>query len=90
MRDQIVFFIHLEGIGEADTLERHIVAALKPMIHGFNVDRGDVVGQQHYLIGVNLVAKLVLHFLGRDQARLQEARDESARSGEGVDNVDAF
>jgi hypothetical protein len=47
MRDQVVAFIHLESVGQADALDRHIVAALKPMIDRLDVDRGDVIGQRH-------------------------------------------
>ena len=89
MRNQVVAFIHLEGVGQADALERHIIAALQPVIDRLDVDRGDVIGQQNDLVRVDLIAELVLQLLGRDQAGLQQPGDEGAGAGEGVDDVDA-
>ncbi len=60
------------------------------MVDGFDVDGGDVVGEQHDLVGVNFVLVFVRQLLGRDQAALQESRDERASADEGVQNVDAF
>lgn len=57
------------------------------MIHRLDVDRGDVIGQQRDLVGVDFVAKLVLHLFGRDQAGLQQPRYEGAGAGKGVDDV---
>ncbi|RDE00859.1 hypothetical protein DTW92_01575 [Paracoccus pantotrophus] len=66
------------------------VAAREPFINGLDVDRGDVIGQQQDLIGVQFIAEFVLQLVGLDQARLQQARDEGAGAGEGGDDMDAL
>ena len=85
---QILALVHLEGIGQADSLEWHVPTTMQLMVGGLDVDGGYVVGEQHDLVGMDLVLVLVLQLCGPDQTRLQQARDEGAGAGEGVHDVD--
>ncbi len=57
------------------------------MVDRLDVDGGDVVRQQHNLVGVDFVAVLVRQLFRLDQATLQQTRDEGPGPGEGVDDV---
>jgi hypothetical protein len=60
------------------------------VIDGFDVDGGDVVGEQDDLVGVDLMPVFVRQFLRLDEVALEQAGDEGAGTGEGVDDVDTF
>ena len=51
-----------------------------------DVDRRDVVGEQHGLVREDVVLLLVFQGLGRNDAELQQARHERARPREGLDD----
>src|SRR5436305_1264326 len=85
-----VLIIELEGVSETDAFEWHVIAAGSTMIGGLDVDRGDVVGQQNDLIGVNLVPVFVLQFVRLNEPGLKQAGDEGPRTGKGVQNMDAL
>ena len=55
-----------------------------------DVDRGDVVGHQHDFVGMYFPAVFALQRFARNQPALQQARDEGARAGKGVENVDVL
>ncbi len=55
-----------------------------------DIDGGDVVGEQNDFIGVQLVLVFVQQVFRRNEARLQQADEECAGAGEGVDDVDVF
>ena len=60
------------------------------MVGVFDIDGGDVVGQQHDFVGVEFAGVLALQVFGADQAALQQAGHKGARAGEGVEDVDVF
>ena len=84
--------MQVEGVGEHDAAERLVCAALfAAAVERFlDMHGGDVVGQQDDFVGV----QFVLVFAGEvgvgDQAGLEQAGEEDAGSGEGVEHVDAF
>ena len=82
----------LEGIGQADAFEGLIllIGAHHVVEDILDVDRGDVVGHQHDLVGMDLPTVFALEGLARDEPALEQARDEGARSGEGVEDVDVL
>ena len=60
------------------------------MVGGFDVDGGDVVGEQDDFVGVNFAAVFFAQAVGGNDAALQEAGDECACAGKGVEDVHAF
>ena len=56
----------------------------------FDVDCGDVVSEEHYFVGMDLMLVFVFKLPRYNQAALQESGDEGAGAGEGVENVDVF
>lgn len=67
-RQLIRAFAHSEGVSQQDAIKGRVGPALKAAVNALNVDGGDIVGQQHDLVGVQLVAELVLQLGWRDQA----------------------
>ena len=87
----LAVFAQLEGVGEADAIVGQIFRLRAHLLKdALDVDIRNVVGQQHEFVGVNLVPVFAHHVFGADEPRLQKARDESARAGEGVEHVDVF
>ena len=85
--DCAIALVQLEGVrqGHARELDVALVHALLGahlVVHLLDVDRRDVVGEQHELVRKNLVLVLVLQGLGRDDAQLQQARHEGTRARE--------
>ena len=60
------------------------------MVGGFDVDGGDVVGEQDDFVGVDFAFVFFRQPVVRDDAALQQAGDEGACAGEGVEDVHAF
>ncbi|CKM69207.1 Uncharacterised protein [Mycobacterium tuberculosis] len=60
------------------------------MVGRLDVHRGDVVRQQHDLVGVQLLRVLSGEVGGRDQVGLQQPGNECARPGEAVQNMHAL
>ena len=60
------------------------------VVGGFYVDGGDVVGKQDDFVGVDFAAVFFAQAVGGNDAALQEAGDECACAGKGVDDVHAF
>ena len=60
------------------------------MVDRFDVDRCDVVGQQHDFVAMDFVFVLVWQLLRCDQAALHQPRDERACARKRVKDVDAF
>jgi len=58
--DEVVLLVHLEGIGQQNSLERGVFAADDIVVRRLNVDSCNVVRQQHNFVGVNLVSIFVL------------------------------
>ncbi len=83
-------FLQAEGVGEADALEGLVFPADDAVIDGFDVDGGDIVGEEDDLVGVDLVFVFVRELFLGDEAALDEAGDEGAGAGEGIDDVDAL
>ena len=98
--EQITFFVHLEGIGEADTVKRRVLAAVgcipanmgldNAVIGRFDIDGCDVVGEQDDFIGVNFVLVFFRQSLGGNDAALQQAGNECSRPGKGVKDMHLF
>ena len=91
--DRAVAFVELEGVrqGHARELDVALVHALLGahlVVHLLDVDRRDVVGQQHELVREDVILVLVFQGLGRDEAQLQQASHEGARPREGLDDRD--
>ena len=84
--------VQVEGVGEGDAVEGPVARArAAPAVERLlDVDGGDVVGQQHQLVGVQLLAVLSFQVCIADQRRLQQAHQEDAGAGEGVQNMDAL
>src|SRR5699024_5008806 len=71
--------------------EGHLVGCGGEVVEGgLDVDRRDVVRQQQDLVGVQLARVLAGQVLGLDQPGLQQADDEGAGPGEGVQHVHAL
>ena len=91
---RVVVLAHLERVGEHDAGERLVAvaasAAARSVVGGLDVDRGDVVGEQQDLVGVQLVGVLAGEVVRLDQAGLEQPDDEGAGAGEGVEDVDAL
>ena len=52
-------FPKLSSVRQADALKGHITYVFQQIMEGvFNVDAGDVIGKQHYLVGVKLLGVL--------------------------------
>ena len=77
----------LEGVDEADAREG-LINAGGVVVLVLNVHAGDVVGQQHDLVAVQLPLVLALERGTRDRAH--HAHDEVAGADEGVDDVHAL
>ena len=60
------------------------------MVGRFDVDGGDVVGEQDDFVGVDFAFVFFRQPVARDDAALQQAGDEGACAGEGVEDVHAF
>jgi len=85
----------LEGVGEHDAFEGDVpgvrVGLLEEAVEGgFDVDGGDVVGEQQDLVRVQLIGVLAKQVAGADEPGLQQPDDEGAGAGERVEDVDAF
>ena len=74
----------LKGIDEANALERLVASGRLPK-GVLDVHRGDVVGQEHQFIAVQLLAILVRQRGLGDQPH--QIHDEIARAGEGVEDM---
>ena len=86
--------MQLEGVcqghaGELDVALVHALLGAHLVVDLLDVDRRDVVGEQHELVREDLVLVLVFQGLGRDDAQLQQARHEGARAREGLDDGNA-
>ena len=79
--------MEIERVGEANACERLVISAHEVMKNGFNVDGGNVVGQQDNFVGVDFVLVFVGQLLFTDQAALQQSCDEGAGAGEGIENM---
>ena len=60
------------------------------MVGGFDVDGGDVVGKKDDFVGVDFAFVFFRQPVARDDAALQQAGDEGACAGEGVEDVHTF
>ena len=85
---------HAEGVAEDDAGEGGVflLAALAVVEDVLDVDGGDVVGEEDDLVGVELLGVFAVEVVVADEAEvlLEEACDEGAGAGEGVEDVDAF
>lgn len=87
--------MYLEGVGQDDAGEGLVVAGVgvfagQGVVGGFDVDRGDVVGQQRDLVGVQLFRILAHEITGGDKPGLQKSGDKGAGAGESVEDVHTF
>ena len=82
----------LEGVGQADAAEGTVlrIRAHQVVEDILDVDRGDVVGHQHDFVGMDFPTVFALQRFARDEPALEQARDEGACSGEGVEDVDVL
>ena len=84
----LIGLAQLEGVGQADAVEGGVTGASSDVVEGvFDVDRRNVVGQQHQLVGVDFVLVFAAHVGRADQAALEQARDKGAGAGEWVEDV---
>ena len=56
----------------------------------FDVHRGNIVRQQHNLIGMEFVAELVRQVIVTDQTRLNQPHNKGAGATEWVKDMDAL
>lgn len=89
-----VFLFEAEGVGEADAGEGRVAGGRirflgEGVVDGLDVDGGDVVGEEDDLVRVDFGAVFRREAVGRDEAGLEETRDEGAGAGEGVEDMDA-
>ena len=85
----------LEGIRQNHTVERHVLRAQAVLlrhlaVHRLDVNRRNVVREQHNLIREQLAGVLALQVFGANQAQLQQAGDERTRAHEGLNNAHAL
>ena len=83
--------VQVEGVGQHDAAEGLVTAtrtatAVERLL---DVNGRDVIGKQHDLVGVQLLAVLPRQILVPDQPGLQQPDQEDAGAGEGVQNVHA-
>ena len=87
-----VGFVELEGVGKGDAAKGLVVgggaAAGDGVVGSLNVDGGDVVGKEDDFVGKDAAAVFGGKLRGRDEARLEQAGDEGAGAGEGVEDAD--
>ena len=69
-----------------ERLVRRVGSLTIAVVGGLDVDGGDVVGEQHDLVGVQLVGVLARQVLRPDEAGLQQPDDEGAGAGERVED----
>ena len=87
---QLLRLGQVQRVGEADAVEG-LILAHDLVVGVFDVQRGDVVRQQHDLVGEQLVLVLVAQgHRGRLPDAAQEVDQEVARAGAGVQNDDAL
>ena len=90
----VAFFVHLEGVGEADASKGFVCCLVfvcrQVVVGGFDVDGGDVVGEQDDFVGVYFGAVFLRQASARDDAALQQAGDEGACAGERIKDVHTF
>ena len=96
----VACLVHLEGISQADAFKGNVwdvvwniavnVACQYAVVGRFDVDGGDVVGEQDDFVGVDFAFVFFRQPVARDDAALQQAGDEGTRAGEGVEDVHAF
>ena len=84
--------MELEGVrqrhaGELNVALVHALLGAHLVVDLLDVDRRDVVGEQHELVREDLGFVLVLQGLGRDDPQLQQARHEGARARKGLAQV---
>src|ERR1700736_608392 len=60
------------------------------MVGGLNVDRCDVVRQQHDLVGMQFTRVFAFYVRWGDQAGLQQPSEKGSCAGEAVKNMYAF
>ena len=80
-------FGQIQRVREADAVERQVVAHLL-VISVFDVQRRDVIGEQHNFVGEQLMLVLVPQVLAGQAA--DDVDQEVAGAGAGVENGDAF
>ncbi len=88
-------FGNLERVGQRHPGERLIGVSVgglarQSMVGRLDVHRGDVVRQQHDLVGVQLLRVLSGEVGGRDQVGLQQPGNEGARPRKTVQNMHAL
>ena len=84
-------FVKLKSVGETNSVERSVTFGVQSgVISVFDVDCGDVIGEQDNFVGVQFVQVLVEQIFRTNQAGLNQSRDKSARARERVDNVNVF
>ena len=83
-------FAQREGVGEDDAVKGRIcrLHAAPSVVGLLDVDGGDVVGEEHDLVGVQLRLEFSNQVLVADQLRvLQQTHDKGAGAGERVENM---
>ncbi len=93
---RVVFFGHLERVGEHDAGERLVELELRAGIGhrtpecGLDVDRRDVVRQQHDLVRMEFLMELAGQRIRLDETRLDHSSDERSGARERVEHVHAL
>ncbi|SHP92208.1 Uncharacterised protein [Mycobacteroides abscessus subsp. abscessus] len=87
----VVGLADLEGVRQDDAGKRLVFVsfgfARECVVGGFDVDRRDVVGEQHDFVGVQLACVFACQVFRRDEPCLHEACDEGSGADERVDDV---
>ena len=86
----VVLFATLKSVGETNSLERRVTRGVKcGVVSVFDVDGGNVVGEQNNFVGVQFVQIFVHETARLNQARFNQSRNESSGACERVDDVHA-
>ena len=86
-----LLFSHCKGICQDNALKLRIFLSIDQIVEGFfNIDCGDIVRQQHYLISVYLIGVLVKQIINIDQTAAEQTHDECACTRKRIENMNTL
>ena len=88
---RVIGFVRLKGVGEHDAAEGFVLIGAGPVVvSSLDVDGGDVVGQQHNVVGVQFAGILAGQAGVLNQPALQQAGDKSTGADERLNDMHAL
>ena len=88
---RLLLFSHSKGICQYDTLKLRVFISTKQIVECFlNIDCGDIVRQQHYLISVYLIGVLVKQIINVDKTAAEQTNNECTRTREWIEDMNAL